>query len=273
MIDPPSPMPTSYNNSDLDTQCNDTTGCAGSSCDSRIENGPYSFTCEILESDFDCDCTGCACVNSGAPSYDSAPADFEGTIMRGLPFSASIRKFDFCVAPGDYTLSAVDVAGNGWWGGARYLVKVNDAVVVNEEMGVRDGFAQRASFTVTIPGTARSMFQGNKALQGGGGAVFWENASPGQLESYRNESDNAAMYGDYAATPARTISASRDNYDAVSGHEMSANGIMLDLMDRCVSEVPISSCLHNTRSRRVCVHLQLRSDRAERKPGTRFRHC
>ena len=154
--------------------------------------------------------------------------------VTAVPFPGSLRKLTFCLAPGDYTLMAIDTQDDGWWGGAKYWVSVEGTVVVDEEMGIRSSSLQRASFTVTLPQTARTAFQGNEAPQGGGGACFWEDAPPTNMESYRNESRNTALYGNFSATPARVLPASRDttSYNAVSGESMVADPITFDLKDR-----------------------------------------
>ena len=183
----------------------------------------------------------CACGGGSAPdvsnvplpSYDAASDDFQGTAMRGKPFPASFRKFSFCAAPGDYTLKAVDTEGDGWWSGARYWVVVDGDVVVNEQMGSRSFSIQLSHITVTLPHLARTKLDGNAALKGGGGACFWEDAPPNRIEEYRNDSRNVALYGNFTATPARTLSASSNVYGTVSGGTMSADAITVILTDRC----------------------------------------
>ena len=57
--------------------------------------------------------------------------------VTAVPFPGSLRKLTFCLAPGDYTLMAIDTQDGGWWGGAKYWVSVEGTVVVDEEMGIR----------------------------------------------------------------------------------------------------------------------------------------
>jgi predicted outer membrane repeat protein len=126
--------------------------------------------------------------------------------MRGLPFPSSVTKSTFCVPPGDFTLHAVDTAGDGWWGGAYYSLILGGATVIQEEMGQISSTKQSTTFTVALPKSAFTTFTGNTAPQGGGGAIFWEDVPTENIERYRNKStSNAARYGDYVATPAREL--------------------------------------------------------------------
>jgi hypothetical protein len=178
-------------------------------------------------------------TSSGEETFDimdaaSVAVDFSGTPMRGTPFAGSVRRFSFCALPGEYTMHAVDLAGDGWWGGAFYSVLVNGDTVVRDEMNRTSATTQSNAFTVNLPASARTSFSKNRASQGGGGAVFWrENVPPENLENYRGTSDlNVALYGDYVATPARTLSASNHTYDAVSGISMATAPITVELKDR-----------------------------------------
>ena len=85
-------------------------------------------------------------------------------------------------------------------------MSVDGTIVVDEEMGTRSSSLQGANFTISLPQTARTAFQGNEAPQGGGGACFYDTAPPDNMESYREESQNSAMYGVFSATPAQTLS-------------------------------------------------------------------
>ena len=180
-----------------------------------------------------CACGGGSARSIAVPTYNSASYDFEGKAMRGVPFASSLQKFSFCVAPGDYTMHAIDTHGDGWWGGARYYVYRNGAVIVYEEMGTRSSSWQSTRISVALQPSARTTLSNNRALQGGGGAIFWEHEPPGNIKRYRNESSsNKALYGNYVATPARTLLATNSSYRAVSGDSMTANPIVLELKDR-----------------------------------------
>ena len=162
--------------------------------------------------------------------YDANSFDFYNAEMRGLPSAGSLAKFSWCVEPGEFILHAVDTAGDGWWGGAYYTVLVDGVTVVREEMN-QTSSRQSTSFTVALPESARTKFLSNKALQGGGGAIFWVDEPPGNMEQYRNSS-NTALYGDYVATPARVLSTSNSTYNAVSGISMARDPISVELKDR-----------------------------------------
>ena len=138
---------------------------------------------------------------NNSSTYEDASVDFDGTLMNGSPLSSTTRRFSFCLEPGEYTLSAIDTQGDGWWGGAFYLLVVDGVTVVREEMGRLSPSKQSVPFTIARPRTA---FAANKAPEGGGGALFWSVVQPENSEQYRNESDsNEAAYGSYIATPAR----------------------------------------------------------------------
>ena len=167
-------------------------------------------------------------VNSYPNSFDS-----NGVPMYALPFPSSVTKSSFCLEPGEYVIHAVDGAGDGWWGGAHYTVLEDGVLVIHEEMGRRSPSRQSTAFTVALPILATTAFSENKALHGGGGAAFWEDVPPVNIEAYRNKSvSNTAAYGDFAATPARKLSAARGSYGATSGTAMpSEDPITLDLRD------------------------------------------
>ena len=164
--------------------------------------------------------------------YGAASFDFNDEAMRGLPYVSAIQKFSFCAVPGEYTMHAIDVGGDAWWGGAYYSVIVDGETVLHEQMGQASSTKQSTTFAVTLPVSARTAFSENKAPQGGGGAIFWEDIEPENLESYRNESgSNEAAYGKYAATPARAFIATSQTYNATSGSSMT-NPIIVDFKDR-----------------------------------------
>ena len=75
----------------------------------------------------------------------------------------------------------------------------------------------------------------NKALHGGGGAVFWEEEPPANIDLYVNESaSNTALFGDFCATPAqKLVAVNRSRYSAVSGH-VTKDPITMLLVDRFV---------------------------------------
>ena len=133
-------------------------------------------------------------------------------------------------------MHAVDEAGDGWWGGGFYTVLVDGKTVVRNEMNQTSATKQSTTFTVNLPASTRTSFSRNQAQQGGGGAAFWENLpleSMEDIETYRVRSDlNTAHYGDYAATPARTLSATNHTYDGESGIRMARDPITVELKDR-----------------------------------------
>ena len=114
---------------------------------------------------------------------------------------------------------------------AYYSVIVDDATVLHETMGRTSASRQSTSFEVVLPMSARMALSENAASQGGGGAVFWEDEEPENIENYRSDS-NSALYGDYVATPARVLSTSNSTYDAVSGISMARDPISVELKDR-----------------------------------------
>ena len=178
---------------------------------------------------------------NGSVDYDSASFDFDGDSMHVLPAPNTVTNASFCVAPGEYVIHAVDGADDGWWGGAYYSVLIDGALVIHEEMGRQSSSKQSAAFSVALSPSARTVFSENKAPRGGGGFVFWEDVPPNNIENYRNTSDsNEAAYGDYAATPIRTLSAGRSSYDAVSGAAMRTDPITLDLKDGRDEQMPFS---------------------------------
>jgi predicted outer membrane repeat protein len=169
-------------------------------------------------------------VSNSSMDYDEASVDFEGVRMRGLPFAGMMRKFSFCAVPGEYTLHAIDAGADAWWGGAAYAVVVNGVTVVREEM--RHSSKQSNTFSVILPASSHTRFDKNSASRGGGGAVFWENAPPGHIESYRQDSDsNSAMYGDFIASPSRALSTAHSMYNASPGLSMTTDPIIVDLLD------------------------------------------
>ena len=165
--------------------------------------------------------------------YESNSVDFNNDEMRGLPAAGALSKFSFCCAPGEYSINAIDTVGDGWWGGAYYSVLVDGVAVVREEMNRTSSSRQTTPFTVTLPPSARTNFTSNKALQGGGGAMFWDNAPPENAERYRekNGESNVALYGGFAATPARNLTATRRSYHAYSGRSMNTDPIVVELKD------------------------------------------
>jgi hypothetical protein len=76
----------------------------------------------------------------------------------------------------------------------------------------------------------------NQAVEGGGGAVFWGyddlETSPEIAEAYSDAGhSNTALYGAYIATPGRILAASKSSYNAYSGVAMSADSIVVELLD------------------------------------------
>jgi hypothetical protein len=85
---------------------------------------------------------------------------------------------------------------------------------------------------VALPQSAFTTFVNNTALQGGGGAVFWEDEPPKNTERYRNESmSNTALYGDYVATPARQLVAANYSHRTVSGGSMATDPVTIEFRD------------------------------------------
>ena len=169
--------------------------------------------------------------------YGAASLDKHGAPMRGLPLTNSVQKSSFCMAPGEYTIHAIDTAGDGWWGGGYYSVIVDGVTVVREEMN-RMSSMQSTAFTVALPVSARAAFFENEALRGGGGGVFWEDAPPNNIENYRSSSgSNTALYGDFIATPARELTTAGRSFDTVTGVGMAADPITVVLKDRSENSV------------------------------------
>ena len=171
-------------------------------------------------------------MNGTTPDYESADVstDVYGARMHGMPFARSMTKYTFCAAPGEYVMHAVDAADDGWWGGARYSLVVDGALVAHEEMV--SSSKQSTAFAVRLPQSARTSFSKNNASLGGGGAAFWTDVEPNNLEQYRDESDsNAALYGDFAATPKRTLAAKNSSYEFISGQGRADHPITLELRD------------------------------------------
>ena len=175
-----------------------------------------------------------AVQHSDSVNYDAHSSDFNSVGMHGLPNAGSLTKFSFCCAPGEYSIHAIDTANDGWWGGAHYSVLIDGATVVHEEMNRTSSSRQTSSFEVALPpSSARTNFSSNKALQGGGGAIFWDNAPPKNVEFYRGivAESNSALYGGFVATPARNLTATRHSYVAYSGRSMSTDPIIVELKD------------------------------------------
>jgi hypothetical protein len=63
--------------------------------------------------------------------------------------------------------------------------------------------------------------------------MFWDNAPPENTELYREKAggSNAALYGGFAATPARNLTATRRSYHAYSGLSMSTDPIVVEFID------------------------------------------
>ena len=175
--------------------------------------------------------------------YDTYSVDANGDAMRGYPLGGSVKKISFCLAPGEYTLHAIDDAGHGWWNNAYYSVLVNGAHVIDEKMGSTSVSRQTTSFMVTSPSSARTAFSENKASTGGGGALFWYDASPENVETYRSDSDsNTAVYGDFIATPGRSLSSTSSSYDTTSGDSMTADPVTVQITDRYGFLIAILFC-------------------------------
>jgi len=98
-------------------------------------------------------------------------------------------------------------------------------------MGSLSSIIQSMNFTISLPSSARTAFSRNNASMGGGGAVFWEDMPPNNIEKYRDDDKNVALYGGYAATPARKLSATRASYNATSGASMLADPITIQVTD------------------------------------------
>ena len=242
--------------------------CDCSGCDCEVEtcvdtdsNGtatdPYGDGCDAYvvypgwcgrydDSDFTSNAMCCGCGGGSTqnisidvvtlPAYGSAADDADGKPMRGTPYPSSLKRFQYCVAPGDYTIVAIDNAGDGWWGNAYYSVVVGGTTVIYEEMGRISSSIQSTPFTANLPLSARTTFSENRAPQGGGGALFWEDSPPGNLNNYRNESEsNTALYGAYVATPARTLLARNHSFKTTSGDSMATDPVTIELKDRCVT--------------------------------------
>ena len=84
-------------------------------------------------------------------------------------------------------------------------------------MGTRSSFEQADPFAVTL---AVLEMEANQAPEGGGGAVYWDEIAPANLESYRNRSRNSALYGSFTATPARALSTNARSVAMKGGRNM-----------------------------------------------------
>ena len=209
------------------------------SCDYWALPANGEWTCAINEQDYGCDCSGCECPVYGTSGQYRTVAR---TDLSAGDYWVLIEGF----AAGDngnYTLS-FDCLSYAYDGdeieqnyillpnsAAYYSVIVDDATVLHEKMGRTSASRQSTSFEVVLPMSARTALSENAASQGGGGAVFWEDTPPENLEQYRSSS-NSALYGDYVATPARVLCTSNSTYDAVSGISMARDPISVELKDR-----------------------------------------
>ena len=162
----------------------------------------------------------------------STSVDVNNDMLRGLPSAGSLAKFSFCCLPGEYTMHAIDTASTGWWGGA-YSVLADGVTVIQEEMNRTSSSRQSTPFTVMLSPSARTNVSSNKALQGGGGAMFWNDVPLERVERYRERAreSNVALYGAFIATPARNLTTMHDSYHAYSGRAMSAGPITVELKD------------------------------------------
>lgn len=163
-------------------------------------------------------------------AHDSV--DLDGVALRGLPSPSTVSKFSFCLAPGEYTVQAIDKGGDSWWGGV-YSVIIGGGTLVHEEMSA--SAIQNTTFMVSHYVAPRTTFSKNQALHGGGGAAFWEDGSPENAERYRNEgTSNKALYEPFVGTPARSLVATASSYDADSGRSMDTDPIVVELHGECV---------------------------------------
>jgi len=92
-------------------------------------------------------------------------------------------------------------------------------------------------FVVALPADAATVFEGNRAPDGGGGGVYWEDAAPDGLDAALG--GNAALYGSEAATPARYLSPvpgdNRTLYVGASDSDAWASGIAVEPLEPTAS--------------------------------------
>lgn len=210
--------------------------CAGESCDYWALPANGEWTCAINEQDYECDCSGCECPADGAAKRTVARTDLSAgdywVLIEGhaagdngnytLSFECLSYAYD-----GDEIEQNHNLSSNS---AAYYSVIVDDETVLHETMGRTSASRQSTSFEVVLPMSARTALSENAASQGGGGAVFWEDEEPENIENYRSDS-NSALYGDYVATPARALSATNRSYNAFSGLSMQTDHITMILAD------------------------------------------
>ena len=181
-------------------------------------------------------CTGCPCNHERAPvaAYETfativdttmpwdgwsfaVAQDADGNDAFVLPRANAHVSETFCLAPGLYTFAAFDKItiphGRMWWGGTYRLV-LDGTVLAHSSLGSQ---REMVNFTVANNTAAGlNMFVSNAALNGGGGAVFWDQAPPDNFVTNARFDGNMAVYGSVQASDATSLVLNGTNRPAIS---------------------------------------------------------
>lgn len=203
----------------------DTTAC-------RLTSGSLSHT--RLPAD------GCSCYKDGLRRLELRAAADLALVESFTPRTAALQTYARCLAPGAYVLRAVDDLFQGWWGGT-YSAAVTDpatgattVISAGLEGEAWTNASAAVALDLALPASGAAM-AGNAATRAGGGAIFWDEAEPAALDAV-SDGGNAAVYGPFVATPARSLAFERSTataapYAARSGYEMAATNLSVLLLD------------------------------------------
>ena len=174
--------------------------CTGCSCnaalpvilDGQLVASPETYA-TIVDSELDWD---------GWSFHDGR--DFNGKTMAVFARAQALSRETFCLSPGNYTFAAFDIStlphDKPWWGG-KYRLVVDGQPVAYSGLSTRRAMH---NFTVTQNGKRGVQMMHNKAPLGGGGAVFWDEAVPANLDMATVQ-NCTALYGPATATDARSV--------------------------------------------------------------------
>ncbi|KAJ1456538.1 hypothetical protein M885DRAFT_517315 [Pelagophyceae sp. CCMP2097] len=175
-------------------------------------------------------CAGCACFDNeadepirfakvvgakGAVHFKDESTIYLATTLRPELGAAAgaVKVVPLCLVEGAYVLEAFDLLGEGFWG-IDISVNVYSTPSTFTKHALAPWGGDRSSplaFTVeNQPQEQKHFFEGNEALDGGGGGVFWaevtQPAGLGQVLAGLSQSANAAAFGPNAASaPAKLV--------------------------------------------------------------------
>lgn len=163
-------------------------GVRGITCDAWTVEGTKA--CENEDKAFDC--RGCACGFGATKARYFTVSRGGAEVARGTPVAAALRRYDFCVEPGEIEVRAFDDFGDSWFGGTFSVAMDGEAPVRGAR--VKKYASEPRVFSATLE--KRVAFTGNEASRGG--ALFTDGAD--LWEPDVDARGNAAVFGDDVAT-------------------------------------------------------------------------